>query len=69
MIDLDKIPRKRRRVVQYFLDYPEQLVLKGSVTLAKDLNVDRSTLISACRDLGYKGIKEYKKATEMRNNY
>ena len=66
MIDLDKIPRKRRRVVQYFLDYPEQLVLKGSVTLAKDLNVDRSTLISACRDLGYKGIKEYKKAITNR---
>ena len=66
MVELDKIPPKRRRVVQYFLDYPEQLVIKGSVTLAKDLNVDRSTLISACRDLGYKGIKEYKKAIKNR---
>ena len=65
-MELKNIPKKRRRVVQYILDYPDQLLLKGSVALAKDLKVDRSTLISACRDLGYKGIKEYKKSIKKR---
>ena len=65
-MELKNIPKKRRRVVQYILDYPDQLLLKGSVALAKDLKVDRSTLISACRDLGYKGIKEYKKSIKSR---
>lgn len=65
-IDLKKIPRKRRRIVQYLLDHPEQVVINGSEALSKKLLVDRSTLINACKDLGFNGFKEYRDNIRVR---
>ena len=65
-IALDKIPKKRRRVVQYLLDHPDQVVINGSETLSKKLSVDRSPLINACKDLGHKGFKEYRETIKKR---
>jgi len=65
-IDLKKIPRKRRRIVQYILDHPEQVVINGSEALSKKLSVDRSTLINACKDLGFSGFKDYRNNIKVR---
>ena len=65
-IDLKKIPKKRRRIVQYLLDNPDQVVINGSEALSKRLSVDRSTLINACKDLGHSGFKDYRKIISER---
>ncbi len=58
--DIQNIPQKRRRVVQYLLDHPDQVVISGSQQLAATLRIDRSTLINACKDLGYGGYRDLK---------
>jgi len=65
-IDLKSIPKKRRRIVQYLLDNPDQVVINGSEALSKKLSVDRSTLINACKDLGHSGFKDYRKIISER---
>ena len=67
-INLQNIPKKRRRIVQYLLDNSDQVVIHGSEALAIKLSVDRSTLINACKDIGYSGFKEYRKAIRSRLN-
>ena len=65
-INLKSIPKKRRRIVQYLLDNPDQVVINSSEALSKKLLVDRSTLINACKDLGHSGFKDYRKIISER---
>ena len=60
------IPKKRRRIINHILEYPEEIVISGSVELAKKLRVDRSTLLAACRDLGYNGYKDLRSKFKRR---
>jgi|TARA_B100001964_G_C14161126_1_gene566764 DNA-binding MurR/RpiR family transcriptional regulator len=61
-----KLSKKQQRIINHILEYPEEIVISGSVELARKLRVDRSTLIAACRNLGYNGYKDLRKEMKRR---
>jgi len=60
--DLSQIPRKRRLVVKYIIDNPDDVAISTSRDLAKKLGVNAVTIVRAAKDLGYSGFHELKKA-------
>jgi len=55
------IPRKRRRVIKYIIDNPDEVAISTSRDLAEKLDVNAATIVRAAKDMGYKGFNELKK--------
>ncbi|MBW2370033.1 MAG: MurR/RpiR family transcriptional regulator [Deltaproteobacteria bacterium] len=59
--DLTKIPKKRRRVIKYIIDNPDDVAISTSRILAAKLDVNAATIVRAAKDLGYSGYNELKR--------
>ncbi len=59
-IEIEKLPKKRRLIIQFALDFPNKVVLMRMEELAMHLNVDPSTVVKACKGIGLKGFHELK---------
>lgn len=59
-IDLSKLSKKRRLVVQYALDYPDKVVLMRMEELSDILGVNPATIVKACKAIGLNGFHELK---------
>ena len=59
--DLAKIPKKRRRVIKYIIDNPDEVAISTSRVLAKKLDVNAATIVRAAKDMGYSGYNELKR--------
>ncbi len=59
--NLSKIPKKRRRVIKYIIDNPDDVAISTSRNLAEKLDVNAATIVRAAKDLGYSGYNELKK--------
>ena len=60
--DIPKFPRKRRRVIKYIIDNPDDVAIYTTRDLADKLEVNATTIMRAARDLGYSGYHELKKS-------
>lgn len=59
-LDLSRLPKKRRLVLQYAIDYPNEVVLMRMEELAAHLEVDPTTIVKACKAIGLMGFHELK---------
>lgn len=59
--ELVNIPKKRRRVIKYIIDNPDDVAISTSRDLAEKLDVNAATIVRAAKDMGYKGYNELKK--------
>ncbi|MGB5818616.1 MAG: MurR/RpiR family transcriptional regulator [Saonia sp.] len=59
-IDLSKLSKKRRLVIQYALDYPDKVVLMRMEDLGDKLGVNPATIVKACKAIGLNGFYELK---------
>ncbi|PIB38441.1 MurR/RpiR family transcriptional regulator [Maribacter sp. 4G9] len=59
-IDLSKLSKKRRLVIQYALDYPDKVVLMRMEELGDKLGVNPATIVKACKAIGLNGFYELK---------
>lgn len=59
-IDLTKLSKKRRLIMQYALDYPDKVVLMRIEELGDKLGVNPGTIIKACKAIGLNGYYELK---------
>jgi len=62
VIDISKLPPKRRRVLKYIIDNPDDVAISTSRDLAAKLGVNAATIVRSARDLGYSGYNELKKS-------
>jgi len=60
--DISKLPPKRRRVLKYIIDNPDDVAISTSRDLAQKLGVNAATIVRSARDLGYSGYNELKKS-------
>lgn len=61
MKNLDSIPKRQREVIKYLTDHPDDIAILTIRELAKKLNINHTTIIRACKELGYKGFNDIKK--------
>lgn len=59
-IDLSKLSKKRRLIIQYALDYPDKVVLMRMEELGDKLDVNPATIVKACKAIGLNGFYELK---------
>ncbi|MEK6154674.1 MurR/RpiR family transcriptional regulator [Flavobacteriaceae bacterium 3-367] len=59
-IDLAGLPKKRRLVIQYALDYPDKVVLMRMEELGDKLGINPATVVKACKSIGLNGFYELK---------
>jgi len=59
--NISKLPPKRRRVIKYIIDNPDDVAIYTTRDLAEKLGVNATTIMRAARDLGYRGYNELKK--------
>ncbi|AWX43511.1 hypothetical protein HME9304_00500 [Flagellimonas maritima] len=59
-IDLSKLSKKRRLIIQYALDYPDKVVLMRMEELGDKLGVNPATIVKACKAIGLNGFYELK---------
>lgn len=55
-----KIPAKRKKVINYIKDYPDEIAISSIHEIAEKLEVNSATIIRAAKDMGYNGFKELK---------
>lgn len=60
MKDLSSIPKKRRRIIKFFIDHPDDIAISTTRELAKKLEVNPGTVVRAAKDMGYSGFHELK---------
>lgn len=59
-VNLEGLPRKRRKVLQYAKDFPDRVVLMRIEELALQLDLDPTTVVKACKAVGLTGFHELK---------
>jgi DNA-binding MurR/RpiR family transcriptional regulator len=59
-IDLERLPKKKYKVVKHILDHPDEVILMKTSELAVKLNVDTVTIFNTCKEIGLKGFLDLK---------
>lgn len=59
-IDLNKLSKKRKLVIQYAIDHPDKVVLMRLEEFARKLGVDSTTIVKACKAVELNGFHELK---------
>ena len=60
MENIDLIPKRRRKVIKFIIDNPDDIAFLTIRELATQLDVDPSTVMRACKDMGYEGFNDLK---------
>lgn len=61
MDNYNSVPKKQREVIKYISDHPNDIAILTIRELSKILNINHSTIIRACKELGYNGFVDLKK--------
>jgi DNA-binding MurR/RpiR family transcriptional regulator len=56
----EALPRSERKVADYVLAYPDQVIHASVTDLAQTLEVSESTIVRFCQRLEYQGYQEFK---------
>lgn len=56
----DALPRSERKVADYVLAYPDEVIHFSVTDLAQTLEVSESTIVRFCQRLDYQGYQEFK---------
>ena len=54
------LPRSERKVADYVLDHPDEIIHASVTDLAQKLEVSESTIVRFCQRLDYQGYQEFK---------
>ena len=60
MIDVEALPKLRKKVVKFFTDNPEDVAILTVREIASKLEVNPATVVRACKDMGYEGFEDLK---------
>ncbi|MFW6389957.1 MAG: MurR/RpiR family transcriptional regulator, partial [Halanaerobiales bacterium] len=54
------LPRSEKKVADFILNQPEEIIYLSVSELAKNCQVSDSTIIRFCKDVGFNGYQEFK---------
>lgn len=54
------LTKNQKKIAQYFIDHPEEFAFSSIDSIAKELNVGKSTIVRLAKVLGYDGFLELK---------
>lgn len=60
MHNLEVLPKRRKKVVKFLTDNPHDIAILTVREIASILEVNPSTVVRACKDLGFNGFEELK---------
>lgn len=58
--NFDKLTKNQKKIAQFFIDHPEEFAFSSIDSLAKQLEVGKSTIVRLAKVLGYDGFLELK---------
>ncbi|GAB4366693.1 MAG: MurR/RpiR family transcriptional regulator [Calditrichia bacterium] len=61
MLDIESLPKRRKKVVKFLSDNPDDVAFLTVREIASKLNVNPSTVVRACKDLGFEGFEALRK--------